>query len=90
MMFIGKSYVIAIIKFIIGQLFADFTINSFKSSFLIQSKETVIPIFKLLALLLRYTESPLLLCEIEGYCFVQKLILLKFKYDLSIFGFLNL
>jgi len=46
MMFIGKSYAIAIIKFIIEQLFADFTINSFKCCFLIQSEEAVISILR--------------------------------------------
>lgn len=46
MMFIGKSYVIAIIKFIIEQLFADFTINSFKCCFSIQSEVVVISILR--------------------------------------------
>jgi len=68
MIFIGKSYVIAIIKFIIEQLFADFTINSLKCFFSLvkRNRHTY---FKILALWLRVIKLYSVLYQIDVYCY---------------------
>ena len=89
MIFIGKSYVIAIIKFIIEQLFADFTINSFKSFFSLVKRNRHI-YFKSFALWLRVIKLYSVLYQIDVYCYFFQLNYLKSKICLFTFHYLNL